>query len=365
MKNIVICCDGTGNEVKEGAQSNVLELYRRLDKSRPDEQVTYYDPGLGTLAAPGLQTKTAKFVSQLMGLAFAYGLPTNIKQAYSFLMQTYEEGDRIFLFGFSRGAYTVRALAGMIYECGLLQRHSENLIDYALKLHRTKGKGRWKVAARFRKYFPRQWPHDRGDGRIHFVGVWDTVKSVGLLRRSLVLPYTRDMKAAAHGRHAVSLDERRSKYRPNLWDPENADEISPETQRPRFLQVWFPGVHSDVGGGYEETGLSDGALAWMLEEAEAHGLLLEPGDARDVVPNPKDKLHDPLLPFWWVLGWWRRKVPAGALVHPSVRERRAAFGGYDRRCEKLLPDDFRYLDEPEGVPRAARAEERVAQAPSR
>ncbi len=344
MKNIVVCCDGTGNEVREGAQSNVLELYQRLDKSSPRMQVVYYDPGLGTLPAPGVQTRTFKFVTRVLGLAFAYGLPGNIKRAYHFLMHNYEEGDRIFLFGFSRGAYTVRALAGMIYMCGLLDPRCDNLVDYALQVHGTREGNRWKVAARFRKYFPRQWARERGDRRIHFVGVWDTVKSVGLFRRSLVLPYTRDMKAVAHGRHAVSLDERRTKYRPNLWEPEHGDEVSPGTGLPRFQQVWFPGVHSDVGGGYESTGLSDVALDWMLREAEAHGVHLAKGiRARPLRPDPLGALHDPLRPIWWILGWRDRLVPPDALVHDSVGVRRRALPDYDRRCARLLSQSVRYV----------------------
>ncbi len=180
-RNIVICCDGTGNEIEAGAQSNVLELYQRLVKD-PELQLTYYDPGLGTVAAPGFQTKTAKLLTKIAGLAVAYGLTTNIREAYTFLMQNYEEGDKIYLFGFSRGAYTVRALGGLIFMCGLLNRNSENLVDYAIQLHREKSGNPWKVAARFRKYFPRHWDSDHADGAIHFVGVWNTVKSVGLLR---------------------------------------------------------------------------------------------------------------------------------------------------------------------------------------
>lgn len=336
-KNIVVCCDGTGNEVKEGALSNVLELYRRLDKTDSTRQICYYDPGLGTLPAPGMQTRTAKELTKLVGLAFGYGLPTNIRQAYTFLMQQYEPGDRIFLYGFSRGAYTVRALAGMIEMCGLLEPNNENLVNYALQLHRKKGGDRWKVAARFRKYFP----HHRvgnGDKLIHFVGVWDTVKSIGLFRRSLILPYTRNMKSVAHGRHAIALNEKRSKYRPNLWQPESAEETSPETNLPRFLEVWFPGVHSDVGGGYEETGLSDVALEWMLQESLAHGLLVEPnGDARPLEPDHNGRMHNPLWPFWWVLGWWSRWVPEDALVHASVAERRTADHKFEKKCRRLIP----------------------------
>jgi uncharacterized protein (DUF2235 family) len=345
VKNIVVCCDGTGNEVEEGALSNVLELYRRLDTS--DRQVTYYDPGLGTLPAPGLQTKLAKELTKILGLTFGYGLPTNTSQAYKFLMKHYEPGDRVFLFGFSRGAYTVRALAGMIEMCGLLKPHCENLVDYALAVHRKKSGNQWKVANRFKKYFPNHGVA-KGDKLVHFVGVWDTVKSIGLFRRSLTLPHTSNMKSVAHGRHAVSLNEKRSKYRPNLWTPKHGAETSPLTKQPRFLQVWFPGVHSDVGGGYEQPGLSDVALEWMLQEARAHGLLLDPNcDARDLDPDAMGKMHNPLqlkwyLVGWWMLGWWTRTLAEQPrpLVHESVDKRRAADKKFDRKCRNQLPEDY-------------------------
>jgi len=367
VKNIVVCCDGTGNEVKEGALSNVLELYQRLDKSDPERQVTYYDPGLGTLPAPGLQTKTAKAITKLLGLAFGYGLPTNTRQAYEFLMEQYEPGDRVFLFGFSRGAFTVRALAGMIEMCGLLSPHCANLVGYALALHRKKSGNQWKVANRFKKFFP----HHRvpkGEKLIHFVGVWDTVKSVGLFRRSLILPHTRNMRSVAHGRHAVSLNEKRSKYRPNLWAPEHGDEISPLTGLRRFCQVWFPGVHSDVGGGYDETGLSDVALEWMLRESCAHGLRLDPcTDARAGEPSALGEMHNPLRPRWfllgwWMLGWWTRGVPKEPLplVHESVDQRRAGDAAFDRKCAKQLPEGYEVVgnltdEEIDGTPAAADA----------
>ncbi len=340
-KNIVVCCDGTGNEVKEDALSNVLELYKRLDKSDPSRQVAYYDPGLGTLPAAGLQTKTAKALTKVAGLAFGYGLPTNTKEAYTFLMRVYQPGDRVFLYGFSRGAYTVRALAGMIQMFGLLQPYNDNLVEYALQLHRKTSRNPWKVAARFRKYFPRH-VFAEGEKPIHFIGVWDTVKSIGLLRRSLTLPYTRKLSSAAHGRHAVSLNEKRSKYRPNLWKPEHGDEISPLTQRPRFLEVWFPGVHSDVGGGYTETGLSDITLEWMLQESRAHGLLVDQSsDERPLQPDPTGVMHNPLWPVWWVLGWKSRQVPSGALVHASILARRAADPEFDKLCSRLIPGDVK------------------------
>ena len=219
-KNIVICCDGTGNEVDAGEQTNVVKLYRILDKSDPSKQIVYYHPGVGTLGAPGFQTRTAKFITTVMGLAFGYGMFRNVKSAYTYLVRRYEPGDRVYLFGFSRGAYGVRALLGLIQMCGLLNSGNENLVDYAIKLHRTRRRGApdWKGAARFKKYFARNCP-------IHFIGIWDTVKSVGLFRRSVVLPYTADLGNVANGRHALALCEKRSKYRPNLWDPPDGDDF--------------------------------------------------------------------------------------------------------------------------------------------
>ncbi len=345
-KNIVICCDGTGNEVKKGAISNVLELYLRLDKRDPARQVVYYDPGLGILPAAGVQTRTAKAITRLLGLAFAYGLTANIREAYTFLMRNYAEGDRIFLYGFSRGAYTVRALAGLVFMCGLLDPNCDNLVDYAIHLHRSREHGEppWKKAARFRKYFPRQWPTERGEGRIHFLGVWDTVKSVGLFRRSLVLPYTARLEAVSHGRHALAIHERRTKFPPNVWSPGNADEISPLTGEPRFRQVWFAGVHSDVGGGYEENGLSDIALQWMLRESERHGLLVDPAaEVRTLAPDPMGELHNSLIPIWWLLGWRRRRAARPVLAHVSVRARRERDARFDRTCAAVLGDDVTYV----------------------
>src|SRR5688572_26426384 len=132
-KNIVICCDGTGNEVNANEFTNVVKLYRRLSREDPARQINYYDPGLGTLGTPGFRTRTFTSITRLIGLAFGYGIHDNVKDAYLFLMRNYQEGDRIFLFGFSRGAYTVRALAGMLFRVGLLEYGNDNLVEHALK----------------------------------------------------------------------------------------------------------------------------------------------------------------------------------------------------------------------------------------
>ena len=138
MRNLVVCCDGTGNEISENI-SNVLKLYRMLrktDKTTP-RQVVFYDPGVGTLGRPDPWTKLKQDAATVFGLITGYGLDHNILRAYSFLAENYEDGDRIFLFGFSRGAYTVRVLAGMIHKVGLLSPEQRNLAGAALAAYKT------------------------------------------------------------------------------------------------------------------------------------------------------------------------------------------------------------------------------------
>ena len=176
-KNIVICCDGTGNEFGDH-NSNVVKLYSALiiDGKR---QVGYYHPGVGTMGAPTAHNKISEAWSVVMGLAFGAGLLANVGDAYRYLMNVYEDGDRVYLFGFSRGAYTVRALGGVIHMFGLLCPGNNGLIPYIIRLYarRTRNaagmKNTFEVADGFKFTFCRDCP-------LHFVGVWDTVSSVGL-----------------------------------------------------------------------------------------------------------------------------------------------------------------------------------------
>ena len=311
-KNIVICCDGTGNEFGP-KNTNVVKLFELLARD-PTVQTIYYDPGLGTMSAPGVISGPAKVFTKLLGLAFAFGLTGNIEDAYRYLMERFQDGDRVYLFGFSRGAFTVRALAGMLFKCGLLQRGSENLIPYASKMYQHGSKA---LAAGFKQAFSRDCP-------VYFIGVWDTVKSVGLIRHRS-FPNSVLNPSVAHARHALSLDEQRSEYRPNLWSHEPGQDVR---------QVWFAGVHSDVGGGYAAPGLSHVPLHWLLREAAAQGLLVDLAGLAAYPSDPLGKLHNSLVPIWWILGWWRRFVPDQALVHESVRTRMAQRPDY--RPKNLL-----------------------------
>ncbi len=327
-KNIVICCDGTGNEYGDN-NTNVVKLFSLIVKD-PRKQIAFYDPGVGTFSAPGAWTKLAKTYTKILGLAFSYGITKNIEDAYEYLMDKYEEGDNVYLFGFSRGAYTVRALAGMLYKCGLLQKGSNNLIPYTSRMYR---KSKPDVADGFKKTFSREC-------KPHFVGVWDTVKSVGLfIPRKF--PNTKLNPDVANGYHALSIDEQRSKFQPNLWDEVDPGQATNSDQT--IEQVWFAGVHSDVGGYYKEAGLSNIALKWMLSKAFHCGLIVDTKTIESIDGNHKDKLHNSLLPFFWIVGWWRRKIVDREkyeipYIHESVYKRIS-------ECEDYKPSNVPSKDE--------------------
>lgn len=338
-KKIIVCCDGTDNQFS-GCQTNVVRLFK-CAKNIPGQQVTYYDPGVGTMPAPDARGELAKRISILLGLAFGVGFTQNIENAYEFLMQTYETGDEVYLFGFSRGAFTVRALAGMLHAVGLLRPNTENLIPFARRYWRQSYSDAGKaVAADFKRTLAREC-------KPHFVGVWDTVSSVGWIGNFKTFPFTRHNPDITIFRHAVSIDERRCFFRQNLFEPEPEQNVK---------NIWFAGVHSDVGGGYpnDEIGLSQVAFEWMANEARQAGLLLDDGvlavelgrqTQADVPryspPNPGGPLHKSLHGFWWVCEFLPRKrwnaaageyrwsccpavprqIEDGAEVHASVPER--------------------------------------------
>jgi uncharacterized protein (DUF2235 family) len=300
-RNLVVCCDGTSNQFSED-RTNVAKLCRILRKDR-DRQLVYYHPGVGTKAPPGFVTGLGAKVAKLAGLAFGYGLKRDIVDAYIFIMTHFQPGDRLFVFGFSRGAYTARALVALIKMYGLLMPGNDAMVPYLVDMFWAIDKARdnserreayFKLAADFKSELATR------DCKPHFVGVWDTVSSVGWIGSPTALPYTHDNPDIAFLRHAVALDERRAFFRTNLA-------ATPQSQDVR--QIWFAGAHCDVGGGYLEaqSGLSRIALLWILEEAQAHDLIIEDAAKLDLVHRIAVDLegraltvHDSLTWKWWV-----------------------------------------------------------------
>lgn len=342
-RNLVLCFDGTNNQYAV-VNTNVVKLYSMLDRTGSD-QLAYYQPGIGTSAPPGMWGHLRGWLVTRIDLAVAWLLSDHVTTGYRYLMRYYQEGDRVFIFGFSRGAYTARALGGMLHKVGLLSQGNEELIPFAWDVY--KRKDNFAVARGFCHTFGRRVP-------IHFMGLWDTVSSVGWMWNPSTLPYTTNNPSVMVVRHAIALDERRAYFRQNLWG-ETEDSVT------NCLQVWFPGVHCDVGGGYaeRESGLSKLALRWMIGQARAFGLQIQPKMekamlpakpmARSAAPDPGAPQHESLRRWWWIVEFipkrirfasaqfktrWiiplgrPRSVASGARLHCSVRERMEQVSTY-------------------------------------
>ncbi len=279
-KNIVICADGTGNSYF-GPKTNVLQLFEMALKQQ-ERQIACYDPGIGTLPLPAGRTELGRKLRHWKELGLGTGIMDNVADLYRYLMCHYRDGDRVFLFGFSRGAFTVRALAGMLHFCGLIRLEDQHLLPYVTGLYRS---AEDRIARVFRaQRNVAQLPDSNADHalfdaeaatfkaelsrscRVHFLGVWDTVKAYGwFVPHSF--PSLRHNPSVRIVRHAVALDEQRSPFQVTGWG----------TRGETVKEVWFAGDHADVGGGHSDgSPLADAALLWMLGEATAPeaGLLL-------------------------------------------------------------------------------------------
>lgn len=271
-KNIVICSDGTWNKREDGSDrnTNVARFHDALEDNSA-EQCKKYDPGIGT----GMW----KYVGGATGL----GISDNIKQCYEYLVDNHAEGDTIFLFGFSRGAYTVRSLAGFIYRCGILHKSAKDRIDEAYEYYRKQD---LEAQENIKKTVATT-------GNVHMIGVWDTVGALGIPVNWLnnFNPFLHKFhntslnKAVKFAYHAIAIDESRKNFSPTLWDDKAADGQTIE-------QIWFAGSHSDIGGGYPERDLSDITLNWMISKARKQGLKFKPGYANKIKPDPYGYLHN-------------------------------------------------------------------------
>lgn len=321
MKRIVICADGTWNSPLQDHPTNVLTLARAVSPVAADgtRQVCFYDWGVGSDG------------QKLSGGIAGAGIDKNIKDAYRFLVHNYAPGDELFFFGFSRGAYTVRSLAGFIRNCGLLRREHADQIEPGYELYRKRAPSSAPSAARARAF--RRSYAVADVTRIRFVGVFDTVGTLGvpitfwgLLDNDEYLFHdTSPSRIIDCARHAVALDEDREDFLPTLWDAKPGIDLQ---------QVWFSGVHCDVGGSYKEDGLSDTAFAWVVKEAQGAGLEFERHLSRSIRPNPLDKQHNERRGVYRLRGKVVRELPEGALIHRSVK-RRLTSSAVDKRSAAL------------------------------
>jgi uncharacterized protein (DUF2235 family) len=293
MKNsLVICCDGTWNSAdqvtKDGnpCVTNVLKLAVRTKKIKSDGslQIVYYDQGVGTGNA----------ADRLLGGAFGDGLVANVIDSYRFLIANYDPGDDIYIFGFSRGAYTARCIAGMVSRCGILKRDSVREYVEAQRIYRTAKTSDAAEAVAFRKKNAIE-----DDTPIRCIGVWDTVGALGiplqafqmLNKKKYEFLDVRLTRAAKFAFQALAVDEHRKPFEPSIW---NWDEKVPPEATQTIKQVWFAGAHSDVGGGYAEPGLSDIAFNWMKRSAESAGLEFDEDVVKKLGTNEKfdQDVHD-------------------------------------------------------------------------
>ncbi|KAH7926861.1 hypothetical protein BV22DRAFT_1008135 [Leucogyrophana mollusca] len=287
-RTLVLCFDGTGDQF-DADNSSIVQLFSMLKKDDKSQQMVYYQAGIGTYTIPQIATPVMAGLSKTLDMMVGKHLNAHVMGGYEFLMQNYEAGDKICIFGFSRGAYTARALAGMLHKVGLLPTCNHQQVPFAYHMYCRDDEIGWKQSVAFKKAFSINVD-------IEFVGVWDTVSSVGIFPRRL--PFTRAADNIRYFRHAMSLDEHRSRFKPNGWNrPTEKDkdlgvkrnemprsvkkhrkESLPQLERQFSTQdfttdveeVWFAGCHCDIGGGSVPNGTRNSLaripLRWMIRE---------------------------------------------------------------------------------------------------
>ena len=350
-KNIVFCADGTWNGPNQDDNhdnipdpTNVYKLFLLLDGKLTDDSLKAADEQEKNLTEGVVTSQVAKYLHgvgdsrnplvKIMGGVFGSGIITRIVRGYTFISRNYDPGDEICILGFSRGAYTARALAGFIASQGLL---AKGLTDDKEKAYRKGAEAwyRYRVASasdvgliqRLAEYaadlpaFLSSKSLKKSDfvpvkNKIKVVGVWDTVGAMGVpdfdgdkRLDDFRFANTRLSDNVRFGLHAVSLDEQRVDFTPTLWD-----------QRDGIKQFLFPGAHSDVGGSYptknRESELSDGGLRWMVDELKALGLIISGGPAYDLATCPGGKAHQP-----WRHSFCKtaaREFPGNLIGHCSI-----------------------------------------------
>lgn len=369
MKRLVICCDGTWNSADqmvdgELCPTNVVRFATRVAKHdvKGITQIVYYDQGVGT----------GNSLDRVSGGALGKGLEANIHDAYRFLLGNYEYGDELFVLGFSRGAFTARSLIGMVRKCGILHQKFARQYPVATKLYCNDESPKDAGPTRFREQF---CAYGNNEIDVQFIGVWDTVGSLGIPVAGLRWLMRKD-KYQFHdtqlsGRvrfacQALAIDERRGPFRPALWEPRA--KIGQVIE-----QMWFCGAHSDVGGGYGKEKNEDAAsmggfkpqlcdisLAWMIEKAQAAGLTFDPDviDANPLTMDPFATIHDSKTGFYNVAPSHDRSIGFSVRsgqestepdwtqkLHPSVLER---WDGDNKYRPPALKDYFKRAGDARG-----------------
>jgi uncharacterized protein (DUF2235 family) len=332
MKRIVVCCDGTWQDENADYPTNVALIAQAVTVSDGDvKQIVFYDPGVGTGGG----------ADHLFGGAFGVGLDRNIIESYRFLIHNYEDGDEIYLFGFSRGSYTVRSLSGLLHWSGLLNRFAMRQIGQAYGIYRiTDPQERAQEASKFRA-------QDSVQVKITAICCFDTVGSLGIPNLIPFLPFadlidakyrfhdTQPSAAIGHAFHACAIDERRKVY--GLTPMTKTDNAA----TPEILQAWFIGDHSSVGGGSKiKQPFSNIALLWMIDAIEKAGLKLKfdvnqiQGGTRT---DPSAELHLDVALIDHLGGLQDRTIGERDTIHPSVWERYAARKDYRPKTLEPVP----------------------------
>jgi uncharacterized protein (DUF2235 family) len=333
VKRLILCCDGTWNRADQEhngtpCPTNVVKIAYRIAKHDAGgmPQVVLYDQGVGT----------GNSLDRLTGGALGEGLEDNIYRAYRFLIANYEPGDEIWLFGFSRGAFTARSIAGLIRKCGILSRAAVQHYVRTVELYRLADvHPDDPTAVNFRTKFS---CCGNDPVKIRFIGVWDTVGALGiplaglrgLSRRDYTFHDTALSGTVELAYHALALDEHREPFVPTLW-------LEKKKLNQTIEQVWFPGVHSDIGGGYPESAVSDITLDWMMGKAREAGLAFD-GEAiavHPLSPDPTGTIHESEAGFYKLMRGIDRPIDTGGTqsVHPSAIARWDADPDY---CPKNL-----------------------------
>jgi uncharacterized protein (DUF2235 family) len=331
-KNIVLCADGTWNTphglTATVTDTNVRKLYMALTNRA--SQLKYYDSGVGTDGTP---------IDHLTGGAMGEGLFQKIQDCYAFLGNVYDPGDKIFLFGFSRGAFTARSIGGMIAGFGVPSINLDNeTVPAIFAAYRQPDlDAKKKLKDQLTAAYGLQ------DVTVEMVGVWDTVGSMGipgiffnaLNQKKYGFLDTTIHPCINHAYHAVCIDERRAQFKPTLWTNAGGSALPNNDQ---VAQVWFPGVHSDVGGSYQQSQLSDITLSWMMQKALKHGLVFSPEAEAKYLEPPLDDVKGQAHDEWKIVPWGipeHRDIPSVATMSNTVQARLDQDADYAPQNVKL------------------------------